>query len=149
MLARRTVLLAATTALLPPALLPRAARATPAEVAALVRAIAGNTPPRPGRVKLDVPELVENGNAVGLTVTLGADVPPGAVLTDIHILADGNPRPGVAHFRFGPLSGGPKVATRIRLATSQTVHAIAVFADGSCWHDSVSLLVTLSACLDD
>ena len=131
------------------ALLAPAARATPGEVAALIRAITGGPAPQAGRVKLDVPELVENGNAVAMTVGLGPDVPAGAVLTDIHVFADGNPRPGVAHFRFGPLSGGGKVSTRIRLATSQTVHAIAVFADGSCWHDSVSLVVTLSACLDD
>jgi sulfur-oxidizing protein SoxY len=131
------------------AALPTAARAKPAEVEALIRAITGGTPPRAGRVKLDVPELVENGNAVAMTVSLGPDLPAGAVLTDIHVFADANPRPGVAHFRFGPLAGTPKVSTRIRLATSQTVHALAVFADGSCWIDSVSLLVTLSACLDD
>lgn len=144
MLGRRTVILAAGAALLP-----APARAKPEEVAALIRAIAGGAAVREGRVKLDVPELVENGNAVGLSVALRDDVPAGAVLTDIHVLADGNPRPGVAHFRFGPLSGGAKVSTRIRLATSQTVHAVAVFADGTCWHDSVSLIVTLSACLDD
>lgn len=144
MLARRTVILATAAALLP-----APARAKPEEVAALIRAISGGAPVRPGRIKLDIPELVENGNAVGLSVALRDDVPPGAVLTDIHVLADGNPRPGVAHFRFGKLSGGGKVSTRIRLATSQTVHAIALFADGTCWHDSVSLLVTLSACLDD
>ena len=129
--------------------LPAGVRAKPGEVEALIRAVAGGGVVRAGRVRLAVPELVENGNAVGMVVSLGEDVPAGAVLTDIHVFADGNPRPGVAHFRFGRLSGGGKVATRIRLATSQTVHAVAVFADGSCWHDSVSVLVTLSACLDD
>ncbi len=131
------------------AVLPAGAWAKPEEVEALIRAVAGGAVPKAGRVRLEVPELVENGNAVGMTVSLGADVPAGAVLTDIHVFADGNPRPGVAHFRFGKLSGGARVSTRIRLATSQTVHAVAVFADGSCWRDSVSLLVTLSACLDD
>lgn len=126
---------------------PGEVRAKPGEVEALIRAVAGGGVVRAGRVRLEVPELVENGNAVGISV--GADVPAGAVLTDIHVFADGNPRPGVAHFRFGKLSGGGRVSTRIRLATSQTVHAVAVFADGSCWRDSVSLLVTLSACLDD
>lgn len=130
------------------ALLPQGARARPDEVEALVRAITGGALARPGRVKLDVPELVENGNTVGLTVSLGEDVPEDAVLTDIHVFADGNPRPGVAHFRFGTLSGAPKVATRVRLATSQTVTAVAVFADGTCWQDQVGVLVTWSACLD-
>ena len=141
---RRFVLMAAAGAMVP-----AGARAKPEEVAALIRAVSGGAAPRAGRVRLEVPELVENGNAVGMTVALGDDVPEGAVLTDIHVFADGNPRPGVAHFRFGRLWGGGKVSTRIRLSTSQTVHALAVFADGSCWHDSVSLLVTLSACLDD
>jgi sulfur-oxidizing protein SoxY len=130
------------------AMLPPGAHAKPEEVEALVRAITGGAPARPGRVKLDVPELVENGNTVGLTVSLGEDVPEDAVLTDIHVFADGNPRPGVVHFRFGRLAGVPKVGTRVRLATSQTVTAVAVFADGSCWRDSVGVLVTWSACLD-
>lgn len=145
MLSRRSFVVSAAAS----SVLPAAAGAKPDEVAALVRAITGGTAPRTGRVKLDVPELVENGNAVGMTVSLGDDVPTDAVLTDIHVFADGNPRPGVAHFRFGTLAGVPKVSTRIRLATSQTVTAVAVFADGSCWQDSVNLLVTLSACLDD
>ncbi len=141
---RRSFIVAAGAA----AMLPQGARAKPEEVADLVRAIAGGGPVRPGRVRLDVPEMVENGNTVGLTVSLGEDVPEDAVLTDIHVFADGNPRPGVVHFRFGPLAGGAKVATRVRLATSQTVTAVAVFADGSCWKDEVAVLVTWSACLD-
>jgi sulfur-oxidizing protein SoxY len=129
------------------ALAPLPARSAPAEVEALIRSLAGGVP-RAGRVKLDLPELVENGNAVAMTVSLAEDAPADAVLTDIHVFADGNPRPDVAHFRFGPLAGPPKVSTRVRLATSQTVTAVAVFADGSCWQDSVSLIVTWSACLD-
>ena len=141
---RRSFIVAASAA----ALLPQAAGARPEEVEALVRAVTGGPAPRPGRVRLDVPELVENGNTVGLAVSLGEDVPEDAVLTDIHVFADGNPRSGVAHFRFGPLAGPPKVATRVRLATSQTVTAVAVFADGTCWQDQVGVLVTWSACLD-
>jgi sulfur-oxidizing protein SoxY len=145
MLARRSFVLMAAAG----AMVPRGAGATPDEVRALIRAVTGEAGEKPGRVRLDVPQLVENGNAVALGLTLGEDVPAGAVLTDIHVFADGNPRPDVAHFRFGPRAGVPKVATRIRLSTSQTVHALAVFADGSCWQDSVSLIVAISACLDD
>lgn len=149
---RRAFLLVAGAGLL--AVPARPARATPAEVAALIRALAGDVAPRAGRIKLDLPLLVENGNVVAMTVGLtGSASGPGLArqdrLTDIHVFAEGNPRPGVAHFRFGPRSGAPRVATRIRLSTSQTVHAVAVFADGSCWTDSVDLLVTLSACLDE
>ena len=145
-LPRRRFLLSAAGAVLLPAAV---ARASPSEVAELIRAVTGGTAPRVGRVKLDLPLLVENGNVVAMSVGMDESVPSGAQLTDIHVFAEGNPRPGVAHFRFGPLSGAPRVSTRIRLSTSQTVHALAVFADGSCWADSVELLVTLSACLDN
>jgi len=145
MLARRSFVLMAAACVV----VPHAAGATPEEVRALIRAVAGGAVPKLGRVKLEVPQLVENGNAVAMGLTLGEGVPAGAVLTDIHVFADGNPRPDVAHFRFGPRAGVPKVTTRIRLSTSQTVHAVAVFADGSCWQDSVSLIVAISACLDD
>ncbi len=63
-------------------------------------------------------------------------------------VAERNPLPHVANFTFGPRSGRPRVSTRIRLATSQTVIAIAVMNDGSCWSDSVDLLVTLAACIE-
>jgi len=100
-----------------------------------------------GRVKLEVPVLVENGNAVAMTVSVPEKTT--AKLTAFHIFAEGNPLPQVAAFHFGPRAGAPKIATRIRLATSQTVIAIALFDDGSAWTDSVDLLVTLAACLED
>jgi len=67
----------------------------------------------------------------------------------IDVFAEGNPLPHVVRFRFGPRAGAPRVATRIRLATSQTVIAVAKLGDGSCWRDSVDLLVTLAACIDN
>ena len=67
----------------------------------------------------------------------------------MHVFAEGNPLPNVAHFHFGPRAGAARVSTRIRLATSQTVVAIAKLADGSCWTDSIELMVVLAACLED
>lgn len=125
-----------------------AARATPAEVAALVRAIAGGAPLRRGRVKLDLPLLVENGNAVAMTVGVEAPVDGPERVESIHVLAEANPLPHVAAFHFGPGAGKAVVSTRIRLVTSQTVIAVAKLADGSVWTDEVELLVTLAACLD-
>ena len=123
-------------------LLPHTAGATPAQVAALIRALTGDKPVPEGVVKLDLPVMVENGNAVAMTVS--ADQPARA----IYVFAEGNPNPQVAAFRFGPRSGAPRVATRIRLATSQTVVAIAELADGTFRQDSVDLLVTLAACIE-
>jgi sulfur-oxidizing protein SoxY len=123
------------------------ARATPANVAAeIAKLLDGKTPQR-GRVKLDLPVLVENGNAVAMTVSVPEKT--SAKLTAFHIFAEGNPLPQVASFHFGPRAGAAKIATRIRLATSQTVIVLALFDDGSAWTDSVDLLVTLAACLDD
>ena len=96
-------------------------------------------------MKLDLPVMVENGNSVGMTVSV--DAPVGDVRS-IDVFAEGNPLPHVLRVRFGPHAGAPRFATRIRLATSQTVIAVAKLADGSCWRDSVDLLVTLAACID-
>ncbi len=135
---RRLVWLAAATAV------PRA-EATPAEVDRLIRALVGKSPLRDGVVHLDVPVMVENGNTVAMTVS-AADPP--SPIESIHVFAEGNPLPRVAVFRFGPRSGAAHVSTRIRLATSQTVIAIARARDGTCWRDSVDLLVTLAACIE-
>jgi sulfur-oxidizing protein SoxY len=124
---------------------PGVARATPPQVAALIHELAGDMPPRDGLVKLDLPVMVENGNSVSMTVSVEA--PPSPVRL-IHVFAEANPLPNVARFQFGPNSGAPRISARIRLATSQTVIAVAQLADGTCWQDSVDLLVTLAACVD-
>lgn len=118
------------------------ARAAPDEVAALMEALTGGSAPQPGRVKLELPLLVENGNAVGMTVT----GPEGT--SSLHVFAERNPNPEVITATFGPASARPRLATRIRLATSQTVVAVARCADGTFWTDSVDLIVTLAACLE-
>jgi sulfur-oxidizing protein SoxY len=122
------------------------ARATPAQVAALIAELVGDAPLQDARVKLDLPVMVENGNAVGMTVSVAAPV---GEVRSIDVFAEGNPLPHVLSLRFGPRAGAPRFATRIRLATSQTVIAVAKLADGSCWRDSVDLLVTLAACIDN
>jgi sulfur-oxidizing protein SoxY len=88
---------------------------------------------------------VENGNSVGMTVSVDAPI---AQVRSIDVFAEGNPLPHVLRVRFGPNAGAPRIATRIRLATSQTVIAVAKLTDGSCWRDSVDLLVTLAACIE-
>lgn len=139
MLPRRRVMLVAGAAALPRAM------ASPAEVATLIHALTGDAPLRDGLVHLDLPVMVENGNTVAMTVSV-AD-PPSPVEA-IHVFAEGNPLPRVAVFRFGPRAGAARVSARIRLATSQTVIAVARLRDGSCWRDSVDLLVTLAACIE-
>ena len=119
--------------------------ATETEVAALIRDLVGEGTLAPGHLKLDLPQLVENGNAVSMGVD-ASDV-PGRVVS-LHVFAGRNPLPQVVSAHFGPRSGRPALQTRIRLATSQTVIAVARAEDGRCWSDSVDLLVTLAACIE-
>ena len=123
----------------------REARATAEQVASLVRDFAGAAPLHQGKVKLEVPVLVENGNAVPMTVSV--DAPPDQVKA-LAVFATGNPLPEVLRMRFGPQAGVARISTRIRLADSQTVVAVARMADGTYWQDSVELLVTLAACIE-
>lgn len=140
-LPRRQVLLAAPTTVLLASL---PAAATEAQVAALIKQLTGDGVLNKGRVKLEIPLLVENGNAVPMTVSVDSPDP----VRSLHVFAERNPLPHVATFYFGPLAGPPKVSTRIRLATSQTVIAVAKLVDGTCWSDSLELIVTLAACVE-
>lgn len=142
---RRRFLVLAGSGLIAPLVPIRPTHATPAQVAALIAQLVGDAEIQEARVKLDLPVMVENGNSVGMTVSV--DAPVGDVRS-IDVFAEGNPLPHVLRVRFGPYAGAPRFATRIRLATSQTVIAVAKLADGSCWRDSVDLLVTLAACID-
>lgn len=125
---------------------PGIARATTAEVSDLIAALTNGAPVLPGGMTLDLPELVENGNVVAMTISV--EPPPGVTVASLHVYAEANPLPNVLHLAFGPASGRPRIATRIRLATSQTVTALAKMSDGTFRRDSVALLVTLAACLD-
>jgi sulfur-oxidizing protein SoxY len=145
MMQRRRFLILSGTGLIVPLAPVLTVRATQADVAALITQLVGAAELRDGRVKLDLPVMVENGNSVGMTVSVDASV---ASVHSIDVFAEGNPLPRVLRVQFGPHAGAARFATRIRLATSQTVIAVAKLADGSCWRDSVDLLVTLAACIE-
>jgi sulfur-oxidizing protein SoxY len=123
-----------------------AAHATPEAMQAAINTFTGGSPVRDGRVVLDISPLVENGNTVPVTVSV-----PGAAPETVRRLAlftERNPQPEVAVFTLGPLAGRASVATRMRLATSQTIVAMAQLADGSCWQQRVQVVVTLAACVE-
>jgi sulfur-oxidizing protein SoxY len=125
------------------------ARATPAAMQDAIRSIVGNATMRRGRVKLDLPPLIDNGNAVPLTVTVESAMTASDHVKAIHVVAEKNPLPNVVSVHLGPRSGSARISTRVRLADTQTVTAIAEFADGTFWSDSASVVVTLSACLEE
>jgi sulfur-oxidizing protein SoxY len=127
----------------------RPAHATPAAMQEAIRRVVGAAAVTAGRVTLDIPPLVENGNTVPLAVAVESPMTGADHVKAIHLFTEKNPQPDVATFRLGPRAGRARVATRIRLADTQTVVAIAELSDGSVWSASADVVVTLAACLED
>ena len=127
----------------------RHASATPASMASAIRQVTGEAVVQPGKVQLDVPPLVENGNTVSLTVSVTSPMTAADHVKSIHIFNEKNPQPNVVAFQLGPRAGRAQVSTRIRLADTQTVIAIARMSDGSLWSAKADVIVTLAACVED
>jgi sulfur-oxidizing protein SoxY len=130
-------------------LMVRPARATPAAMAQAIRQIAGEAEVKTGKVKLDLPPLVENGNSVAVTVSVESPMTAENYVKAIHVVTEKNPQPNVISVKLGPRSGKPDIQTRIRLADTQSVVAICELSDGSFWSHKVDVILTLSACLED
>ena len=125
------------------------AQATPAEMQDAIRKVVGGAPVRSGRVKLYVPPLIDNGNAVALSVVVESPMTPADHVKAIHVFTEKNPQPNVVSAHLGPRSGRALMSTRVRLADTQTVIAIAELSDGSFWSGTASVVVTLAACLEE
>lgn len=119
------------------------------DLAPLIRAVAGAVPPRPGRIRLTLPQLAENGGSVPLELAVDSPMTEADHVRSLHVFAERNPRPLVASFHLGPQAGRARVTTRIRLAGTQRVVAVAVLSDGSAWSDEAEVVVTSAACLDE
>jgi sulfur-oxidizing protein SoxY len=124
------------------------AKATEATMADAVRALLGEGELQRGKVKLELPTIVENGNTVSLTISVESPMTEADHVESIHLFNQKNPQPYIAAFTLGPRAGRASVATRIRLADSQRVVAIAHLNDGSFWSDSADVIVTLAACTE-
>jgi len=127
----------------------RPAEATPAMLAAAIRDVVGAAVVHTGKVKLDIPPLVENGNTVPMTVSVASPMTAEDHVKSIHVFNEKNPQPNIGNFVLGPRAGRAQVSTRIRLADSQKITAIAHLADGSFWSVSVDVVVTLAACTEE
>jgi sulfur-oxidizing protein SoxY len=127
----------------------RPAEATPAMLATAIQNVTGGAAVKTGKVKLDVPPLVENGNTVPLTVSVNSPMAPEDHVSSIHVFNEKNPQPNIANFHLGPHAGRAQVSTRIRLADSQKIVAIAKLSDGSFWSASIDVVVTLAACTEE
>jgi len=124
------------------------ARATPATMKAAIRRVVGEAEVKKGKVHIDVPALVENGNSVALTVQVESPMTDADHVKAIHVFNELNPQPNVISAYIGPQAGVAKLATRFRLADTQTIVAIAQMSDGSFWSANADVVVTLPACLE-
>jgi sulfur-oxidizing protein SoxY len=129
-------------------LLPAPGRADQQRLAAALRDFTAGQPMREGRVRLDVSPLVENGNAVPISVTVETPMTAADHVRRIGVFNERNPQPNVITAQFGPRSGRAFLATHIRLATSQALVAVAEMNDGSFWSQRVEVIVTLAACIE-
>ncbi|WP_407184618.1 SoxY-related AACIE arm protein [Bradyrhizobium centrosematis] len=127
----------------------RPLQATPAMLNGAIRNLVGEAPVRTGRVKLDIPPLVENGNTVPMTVSVASPMTADDHVKSIHVFNEKNPQPNIGNFYFGPSSGRPQVSTRIRLADTQKVVAIARLSDDTFWQVAADVVVTLAACTEE
>src|SRR5882672_3069811 len=125
------------------------AEATPATLATAIRNVVGEAPVRTGKVKLDVPPLVENGNTVPMTVSVANPMTANDYVKSIHVFNEKNPQPNVGNFYLGQRAGRAQISTRIRLADSQKIVAIARLSDDSFWSATVDVVVTLAACTEE
>ena len=131
------------------ALIVRPAQATPDDMKAAIRRVVGDAPVKPGKVKLNLPPLVENGNTVAMSVAVDSPMTAKDYVKAIHVFTEKNPQPNVISVKLGPRAGKAEIATRVRLADTQTVTAICEMSDGSFWSDHVEVIITLGACLED
>jgi len=148
-LTRRGVLLAASGVTLGAAL-PAPARANaPGQMEAAIRSIAGRAKIQKGKVTLDLPPLVENGNTVSMGVTVDSPMTKENHVKAIHVFNEKNPQPHVFDARLSPRNGKAAIATRIKLGDSQKIMAIAETSKGEFFSASADVIVTLAACLED
>jgi sulfur-oxidizing protein SoxY len=124
------------------------ARATPVTMKAAVRNVVGEAEVKKGKVHIDVPALVENGNAVSLTIQVDSPMTESDHVKAIHVFNELNPQPNVISAYLGPRARVAKISTRFRLADTQTIIAIAQMSNGSFWSASADVVVTMPACLE-
>ena len=124
------------------------ALATPETEQAAIDAFTNGRAPRTGRVNLEVAPLIDNGNVVPVTISVESPMSTADHVQRMGLFTALNPLPQAAVFHLGPRSGLAKVSTRMRVATSQTITALALMSDGSVWQQQVDVIVTLAACIE-
>ncbi len=125
---------------------PSGAFADAKEAAEEIAKFTGGKTAEKGRIVIELPEIAENGNTVPLMVTVNSPMESGNYVSDILIVAEANPRPGVAHFLLTPLAGRAVASTRIRLAATQNIVVVAKTSTGQFFTDQKLVKVTVGGC---
>jgi sulfur-oxidizing protein SoxY len=149
MISRRAFLLLGVAGVANAQLPPNIAEIRKAALDEAVRKVVGNAAVRTGKVKLDIPPLIDNGNTVPLSVEVESPMTDADHVKTIHVFTERNPQPYVLTAHLGPRAGRAHIATRARIGDTGAVIAIAQMSDGSFWSHSVRVVVTLSACLEE
>jgi sulfur-oxidizing protein SoxY len=123
-------------------------RATPATMNAAIKKVIGEAPLRKGKVTIDVPPLVENGNTVPLTISVESPMTAADHVKAIHLFNEKNPISDILGVKLTPRAGKAQLSTRIKLADAQKVVAVAQLSDGSFWSDDADVIVTIAACVE-
>jgi sulfur-oxidizing protein SoxY len=145
---RRNFLLSLIGLLLLPVSKVCAAPTLPDKLISFIHEVTGDVMPKTGRVKLTLPTIAESGNSVPLKVQVESPMTANDYVKSIHLFSEKNPRPVIARFHLNPHSGKAEINTRIRLAGSQQVVAVAVMQDGSSWMGTAEVVVTAGACIE-
>ena len=120
--------------------------ATPENFAAAIKRTFGERRIQPGRVKIEIPQIAENGNVVPVTITVESPMTADDYVKRIHLFSEHNPLPDIVEFDLGPDNGKARVSTRIRLAKSQNVLVVAALNDDTLWTAQALIEVTVSGC---
>ena len=143
---RRRVMAGLGVGVLVAALGPHLAVAKPQDVEKAMRKLIGEKKPKQGRVKVELPQIAENGNTVPIKVSVSGPMTEADYVKVVHVFADGNPRPDVASFHFTPRSGKAFVSTRMRMAKTQNIIAVAETSKGDVFIGKQSVKVTIGGC---
>jgi sulfur-oxidizing protein SoxY len=118
-------------------------------MAVAIRRLIGAAATKPGRIELTIPTVADNGNSISVTLKVASAMNEADRVKAVHLLNDGNPWPDVFTYRFGPRAGKAEIATRIRLARTQNVVALAEMADGTVWSAKADVTVAFGACAEE
>ncbi len=145
-LSRRDAVRAAALAFAAGVIAPRLAFADEKAVSAEIKKLFGDKKMAQGKIKLDVPEIAENGLVVPVNVEIESPMTDADYVKAVHVFADGNPQPGIVSYQFTPACGKASAATRMRLAQTQDVICIAEMSNGDLYSAKANVKVTIGGC---